>query len=405
MSPFRTFVSRPLPAGLLFFAVCVLVSAGLLLNKPAAERIERPARLPVVDVLQVYPRDYAVRLESRGTVEARTRSPLVPEVAGQIIAINDSFRAGGFFEKGDTLITIDPRNYQIALSSVRAELAQAKLALAEEQALSAQASIDWEKLGFEEPPEDLVLRIPQLENARSRVAAAEAHLELARINLERTRIRAPFAGRVLDKQVDIGQFVTPGNLLATIYAVDYAEVRLPVTDHQAAFMDVPETYRGEQHASAAGPAVELRVTQGHRNYLWQGRVVRSEGAVDPRSRQLFVVVQVDDPYGKRPDGAPPLKVGQFVEASIQGHLLRNVYALPRNALREGSEVLLITGENQIKRHGLTVIWSDQAHVVVRDGLRPGDRLVVTPLPFATDGLAVQIREQARQPEISGTGAG
>lgn len=388
-------ISKGLSLPLLILAVCVLIGMSFMVNKPKAERKPIKIQLPAVDVLEIQPQDYQIRLNTRGTVEPRTQSTLIPEVSGRVVSINENLRNGGFFEKGDLLVSIDPRNYQITKATAEAEVTQAKLAQQEEQALADQARMDWEKLGFEEQPQDLVMRLPQLANANSRVAAKEAQLRLAEINLERTQLRAPFAGRVLEKQVDVGQFVAPGNILATLYAVDFAEIRLPISDRQASFMDLPEAYRGEE-IKQIGPEVDVLFRQGEQSFSWQGRVVRSEGAVDTRSRQLFVVAQVDNPYQRHPDSRPPLKVGQFVEAVIKGHLLKEVYLLPRAALRGENEVLLITGGNKLKRLSLEILWSDQDQVVVKEGLQAGDLIALTPVPLATTGLTVEIKRRSSQ---------
>ena len=366
----------------------IAVAYGLLASAPEAERRTPPRPLPAVEVLELGPADYRVELESRGTVSPRTQSTLVPEVAGRIIEVAPSFRNGGFFEAGDLLARIDPRNYENAVTVARSELAQARLRLEEEQAQAAQARRDWEKLGAGGTPSPLVVREPQLASARAAVAAAAARLRQAEVDLERTGIRAPYAGRVLDKQADVGQYVTPGTVLATVYATDYVEIRLPLTDEQQAFVDLPEAYR-DGAADTGGPPVLLSARAGRETVVWEGRIVRTEGAIDTRSRQLFVVAQVDDPYARRP-GRPPLKIGQFVTARILGRTLEDVLLVPRGAVRHGNEAFVVTPESTLERRELDVVWRDAEHLVVRGGLAAGERISLTPLPFAADGVAVQV---------------
>jgi RND family efflux transporter MFP subunit len=367
-------MNRVLKIGLpvVVLGASVAIAGLLMLTGPEAERRQPPPTMPTVEVLSVVPTDYQVSVRSRGTVSPRTQSTLVPEVAGQVVEVAPSFRNGGFFEQGDVLLRIDSRDYENAVTVARSELAQAKLRLREEQAQSEQAQRDWERLGGGDEPTDLVLRKPQLASARAAVAAAEARLRQAEIDLERTRIRAPYAGRVLEKEADIGQYVTPGTPLATIYAVDYVEIRLPVTDEQQAFLDLPETYRDQRPDAGKGPAVTLSARIGRETIEWQGRIVRSEGAIDTQSRQLFVVAQVDDPYGRK-DGRPPLKVGQFVEAVIEGERLEDVYVLPRGAVEGEDEVFVVDAENRLQRRRLDVIWRDTDYVVAAGGLEPGER--------------------------------
>lgn len=379
-----------LPAAVLGASAAIgylLISTG-----PEAKRRPPQTLAPVVEVVAVQPRDYAVVVHTRGTVAPRTQSTLIPEVAGRIVAVAPEFRAGGFFEAGQELVRIDPRDHEHDVTVARAELARARLALREEEAQGEQARRDWKKLNMAGEPGDLVLRRPQMENARAAVAAAQARLHQAEANLERTRIRAPYAGRVLDKQVDVGQYVAPGTVLATLYAVDYVEVRLPLTDRQAAFVDLPEAYRGEP-AAGPGPAVTLSAAIGDQTHRWQGRIVRTEGAIDTRSRQLFMVAQVDDPYARRAEGQPPLKVGQFVEAAVAGRTLSQVYVLPRRAVRGEDEVLVVTPEDRLQRRRIEVVWRDTDSVVAATGLAPGERVSLTALPFAADGAPVQVHGQ------------
>jgi RND family efflux transporter MFP subunit len=359
-----------------------------MVSAPEAERRDPPRPVPAVEVLELLPTDYQVVLESRGTVQPRTQSTLIPEVAGRIIEVSPSFRNGGFFEAGDRLARIDPRDYRNAVTVARSELAQARLRLEEERAQADQARRDWEKLGQGGEPSPLVLREPQLASARAAVAAAEARLRQAEVDLERTEIRAPYGGRVLEKQADMGQYVTSGTVLATIYATDYVEIRLPLTDEQQAFVDLPEAYR-DGAPDTGGPPVTLSARVGRDRVTWEGRIVRTEGAIDTRSRQLFVVAQVDDPYARRP-GTPPLKIGQFVEARIRGEVLEDVLLVPRGAVQQGREVFVVTPEDTLERRELDVVWRDAGHVVVTGGLAPGERISLTPLPFAADGVAVRV---------------
>ncbi len=378
-----------LPIGVLGASVAVAVL--LIATGPQAERRPPPPVVPLVEVQPVQPTTYQIEVESRGTVSPRTQSTLVPEVSGLIVDVAPSFRNGGFFERGDPLLFIDARDYENAVTVARAELAQARLSLIEEEAQADQALRDWKKLSEAgESPPALVAREPQLASARAAVAAAEARLRQAEIDQERTRIRAPYAGRVLEKNADVGQYVTPGTVLARIYAVDYAEIRMPLTDEQQAFLRLPEDYRGDDEDDGASLPVTLYTTVGRRTYEWHGRIVRTEGAIDTRSRQLFVVAQVDDPYARR-DGRPPLKVGQFVQARSPGRRLEGVFVLPRGATTGDEEVFVVTPDNRLERRRIDVIWRDAEHIVVSGGLDAGERISLTPLPFAADGASVRVQ--------------
>lgn len=379
-------------------AACVAVGITLIRTAPKAERRPPERTTPSVEIVRAEQSNYTVVVSSQGTVVPRTESTLIPEVNGQVVATSANFQTGGFFEAGEILLEIDPRNYQNAVVIAKADLAQANAGLDEEKARVAQALRDWEVLKLSEEPNDLALRKPQLKSAQAAVAAAEARLEQANIDLERTRIRAPYAGLVLEKQADVGQYVSPGNVLAKVYAIDFVEIRLPLSDNQLDFLDLPESYRGDttRTADKTFPTVELIAEVGRETHTWHGRIVRTEGSIDTQSRQIFVVAQVDDPYARH--HGIPLKVGQFVEAHIQGKVLADVFVLPRAVLRRNGEVLVVGEDNVIGRRQVDVLWSDNNEVVIGDGLADGERVSVTALPYAISGTEVQIRPDEQPSE-------
>jgi RND family efflux transporter MFP subunit len=367
-------------------AVGVLIIMWLNMTKPVARRQPPPEPVIEVEAVRLQPVDYKLSIHSQGTVQARTESTLIPEVSGRILSIAANFREGGFFEEGDILLEIDPSDYLAAVTVAEARLAETRVRLAEEEAQSNQAVRDWERLGEGEPPSDLVLRRPQLALARANVAAAEASLQEARRNLQRTRISAPYEGRVLSKRADVGQVVSPGSVVAEIYAVDYAEIRLPLTSAEYAMLDIPSAVRGGPQEEADIP-VTLTASFGQTEINWEGRIVRVEGAVDTLSRQIFVIAQVDDPYG--PMHPEPLKVGLFVEAEIEGKVLEDVYYLPRTALREAQYVLTIDEENRIFRVPVDPLWSTSEEVVFREpSIEPGTPASLTQMALAIDGMHV-----------------
>nr|VFJ87439.1 MAG: RND family efflux transporter, MFP subunit [Candidatus Kentron sp. H]VFJ89035.1 MAG: RND family efflux transporter, MFP subunit [Candidatus Kentron sp. H]VFJ95740.1 MAG: RND family efflux transporter, MFP subunit [Candidatus Kentron sp. H] len=422
-------------APLLVLALGAIAGWLLIATAPEAERRAPPPMIPTVEVMPLGSQDYTVTLTTRGAVSPRTQSTLIPEVAGRITEVSDNFRSGGFFEAGDILLAIDPRDYENAVTVMRSELAQARLALDEEKARVEQARIDWKRLGNGKPS-DLVLRKPQLASKQAAVAAAAARLRQAKLDLERTRLKAPYAGRILEKHVDVGQYVSSGTVLATLYAVDYVEIRLPLTDEQAAFIHLPEAYRAgslddpplqrpvprpgkpssepaseqvsepapqeiseQRTGPIAGPRVTVSARIGRERHRWTGEIVRTEGALDPESRQLFVVAQIDDPYARRED-RPPLRVGRFVEAEIRGRTLRDVFVIPSVALRVGEgeggegeaihEVWLLGEGERLARRPVDVIWREAERAVIGEGLGEGERLVVTPLPYGVAGTVARV---------------
>jgi RND family efflux transporter MFP subunit len=214
--------------------------------------------------------------------------------------------------------------------------------------------------------------------------------EQAERDLARTEVRAPFDGRVRDERVDVGQFVSRGVSVGTLYAVDFAEVRLPVPDEELAFLDLPLVWPGELPAGE-GPEVRLVARFGGDEHEWLGRVVRTEGEIDPRSRMVHVVARVEDPYGRRAAaGRPPLAVGLFVQAHIRGKLARAVALLPRAALRESGQVLVVDAAGRLRFRDVDVLRAQRDEVVIRAGLADGERVSLSPLTTVVDGMRVRV---------------
>ena len=379
-------------------AVAVLAVGGLAAFlavelRPEPERRDPETPPPLVRTLTVQPQAVPLDVRSQGTVRPRTQSQLVAQVAGRIVGTAESFADGGFFAAGQTLVRIDPSDYRLAIEDTRAAVAQARTRLEREQAEAEVARQEWEELGTGEP-NALVLRRPQLAEARAAVEAAEAQLERARLNLARTTVEAPFAGRVREKMVDVGQYVSPGTPLATVYATDAAEVRLPVEKRQLAFLDVGLGYE----AAGGGPPVELSAELGGRTRTWRGRVVRTAGEIDPQTRMLDLFARVDDPFNR--NGTPqaaPLPVGLFVEARIAGKTLDGAFVVPRAALRpaargRGEEVLVVDGEGRVRVRAVEVVRAVGDEAVVAAGLDAGDRVIVSRLEEAVDGMRVRVAE-------------
>lgn len=388
---------RKLLLPVLVIIVLGAASAYVLKNPPEARR-KAASKAPQITVStqQVSPQTLQITLQSYGKIRPRTQSTLLPQVAGEIVWISPKFRSGSFFEKGEPLLKIDRRDYEAQLSSARASLASARQKLAEEKAQAEQAAQDWKRLGNRAAAPTLVLRKPQLASARAALDSARAALKIAELNLSRTEIRAPYTARVLDKNVDIGQVVSSGTSLATLYAVDYVEVRLPLQNRDLKYIDLPERYRFDDSGPLVLPDVTL-VSELVRPERWQGKVVLTEGAIDDSSRQLYVVAQIDDPYGKDAAGRVPLKVGQYVTAEIQGRQLNDVLVIPNRAIYQGSYVYTVT-EGVLKQVAVQVDWQDDRQALVSGELKAGDALVVTPLGQVVSGTPVRIGTAKQEPE-------
>ena len=373
------------------FILAGLLGAGFLVlyNPPEMER-SGPPRDPqtVVETLTVLPRDYQVRIASYGTVQPRTRSALVAQVSGQIVQIAEAFRPGGFFAESDVLVRVDPRDYEADVKIAEAALMDALQAEAQETARSEQALIDWRRIGDpDEPPSALVLRKPQLQAAQARVISARSALAKAQLALERTQVRAPFDGRMLTQRADRGQVVGMGTVLAEVYATDYVEVRLPLRNSDLPFIDLPES------GAAQSPSAKIRSELGEA-YLWEGRIVRTEGAIDETARQLHVVAQISDPFGAAGPGrnggaGRPLKIGEYVTAELAGKRLPGALVIPGETIYQNSYVYVVE-DGILQRRPIEIAWQNGVDALIAAGLSAGDAVVTTPLGQVTSGTPVRI---------------
>lgn len=395
-------MNRKIPKILLPILILIIGGGGaylLFISREVVLTIPIEVPPPLVRVQTVYPTDLQLVVPAQGTVAPRTESTLVAQVAGQITRVSPAFVNGGFFEKGDVLLAIDPRDYEVAVAQARVQVAQAELRLAREEEEGAIARDEWKRLGQGEPTA-LVLREPQIAEARAILAAAEGALTRAQLDLERTQIRAPYPGRVRAKSADVGQYVNPGAPVGRIYAVDYAEVRLPVPDDQLAYLNVPLSFRNRD--DEAGPEARFHATFAGREHTYMGRIVRVEGEIDPRSRMVTLVGRVDNPYRQRDRARPPLAVGMFVTAEIMGYRAEGVAVIPRTALR-GKDRVLVVIENRLYYRAIDILRADAETAVIKSGLNAGDQLCVSPLDAVVEGMTVRTASTAKTDDLTRIG--
>jgi membrane fusion protein, multidrug efflux system len=351
-----------------------------------------------VESLSLVAQPYQTVIESRGVMRPRTQTVILPEVSGMILEISPSFREGGFFRAKDVLITIDDVDYQTELAQAEALQAQAFTLLEEEKARADQALDNWRRLGKTGDPGDLFLRKPQVMEAEKRLQSAQSAVALAKRNVERCRILAPYDGRILEKMADVGQVVRMGEELGRCYAIDKAEVRLPLSRSQLNFFDLPTE---NQSDGEDGPAVVVTARLGDKRQEWNGHITRVEGAMEEATQQLYVIATLPNPWTQTDATELRPKIGLFVDAQITGRKWDKTFIIPRKAVRTGDEVILIDKDNRIQRKSFTPLWSDRDHVIVAAdgsaGLQEGDRLCVTPLAFPVNGIEVKAVPVAAKP--------
>ncbi len=388
----KKFVKFVLPPILIVVSIAIVIALVTYQQSKNAAKKPETTKAVLVDVIEAEVQSLNFSVESQGTVRPRTETTLVSEVAGKIVSVAPEFVAGGFFREGEILLQIDPSDYQTGLKRAEAALASREARLADEIARSKQALKDWQNIGREDQPSDLVLRKPQLADARANVSAAEADVQKAKRDLERTRITVPYDGLVREKLVDIGQYVAPGTRLAVTFAIDTAEVRLPLTHNDLRYLDLPSETEAKQRRKNF-PAVILSAEQGGETRTWEARIIRTEGVVDEISRVTYAVAQVTDPYGLLGQShQQELKIGTFVNASIEGLPAKNVVVLPRFVLRADNTVLVANANNELEIAPVNVTRAEPKKVYISSGIKAGDKVVITTLDAPVPGTRLAIRE-------------
>jgi RND family efflux transporter MFP subunit len=362
----------------------------LTASKPEIEKLRPSSPAPLVRTIEVTVGPQSVTVQGEGTVRPLQEIQLVPEVDGKVVYMSPALVDGGQFEKDDILLRIDPTDYHLAVTLAQAKVkdAESKLELAEEEA--AAAAEEWRMLYEAEfeadlQPPPLVVKEPQLAAARARLEADKADLQKAVLNLERTELAAPFDGRVGAENVDLGQYVSPGQPLATLFSTEAAEIVVPLEDENLRWFHVP----GFTNGKGPGSPAKVKARIGGQDSCWTGRVVRAEGKLDERTRMINVIVRVNEPYGAR----PPLAMGLFVAVHIEGRQLPEAAVIPRPALQEDNIVWIADGEKRLRFRKVDVARVQGGHVLVEDGLKDGERVVMTPLKVVTDGMAIRLAGQ------------
>jgi len=388
-----------LPIAIIFLALVFVSILGALAPKPAKKAPEIKA--PLVEVMELVREDVTFTIASQGNIVPRTQTTLISEVSGAVTYVSEKFNVGGFFKKGEVLLNIDDITYRVAVLQAQARLDAAQAGLIEEQARAAQKEDEWLLTGktLEQAP-ILALRIPQLQQAKADVKAAEANLQEADIKLKRTIIISPYDAMLKSKSVDIGQYVSMGSALASAFAVDFAEVRLPIKQKDVLFLNLPKVNKSHDKQSSVNISYQL----GNELFSTTSRLVRYEGEVDSASRVHYVVAQIDDPYQikvrqiESTKSTPALRVGMYVNAKISGKVLTDIVAIPRGAVY-GANTIRLANDGHLFLQEISILRSDADYVYTRDVIAQGMRLILTKLESSVDGMTLRIAgEQAHVQE-------
>jgi len=413
---------------ILILIVIVLAATGaywLTTHKPEIKKHTKKPNIPAVQVTTINQQNYTTTVYSSGVVEARTQTNLVAEVAGKITLIGKAFQEGNYLQKNNLLLKISDTDYLNNISIAKAEIAQSQLALQEQIAQRNLAKQDWDLFGEKRrKPSELAMRTPHIASAKAALQAAKTRINQANTQLARTKILAPYNGRVLSRNVDIGQYVTPGTVLGKIFATDYIEVRLPLSLKDYELLNIPEHYQNADKPRLENlPSVIFYTHKQEKDkHQWQGQIVRTSAALDSNTRQLSVIARINKPFEKRSSNRSLVKLGQFLQAEIIGKQLSNVFVIPNTAIHNRENIYLFSPTNDshtqntdntkdpsppvknnkadketktitgiLKIKPVHILHTDDENTVISsEGLSNGNQIIITSPPIVTNHMKVKI---------------
>ncbi len=387
----KEILRRLLPLAII--AVGVLGAWWLIANRPRAQREQTEPIPPIAQVVEARRSTEPVTIVAMGTVVPAKRVVLQPEVSGRIVAQSPQLQPGGLFKTGDVILQIDPRDYETAVKQQEAAVEQAHLEVEIEKGRQVIAAREWklleEDIMLDQASQELALRRPQQKNARVALEAAESRLEQAKLQIERTTVYAPFNAVAQEEFVDEGQLVNPQTRLATLIGTDrfWVQVSVPVDRLQ---------WIAFSNDAGKDEAAKVRVVQevsADSRIELPGRLIRLLGDLDPVGRMARVLVEIEDPLGlkdKKPPDRLPLMLGAYVKVEIEGRRAEEVFRVPRTAIREGDQVWIANEEDRLEVRPVKVFWRSKDTVLIRNGLREGDRVVTNSIPLPIPNMKLRV---------------
>ncbi|MCG9736690.1 efflux RND transporter periplasmic adaptor subunit [Shewanella insulae] len=346
------------------------------MKKPPEEKpVVDNTPVVAVEIIDKQPMTFSVN--SYGVVNAKYETELVSQVTGEIVYLSDAFVRGGFVKKGQVLAKIDPSDYEAALIDAKATVASAKATLVQEKAYGKVAAEEWKRIENGTPTE-LSLRKPQLAQEVARLNSSEAGLKRATRNLERTVIKAPYDALIESRHIGLGSYVSSGTQLGKLLSTEKAEIRLPLPDKEIRYLD----------NKGLGAQVMIKGNFAGESKAWRGKIVRSEGVIDNRSRMTYLVAEVLDPYGLE-DDKQPLRYGSYITAQIHGSQAQDVTTIARH-LVVNDKVAIMTPENTLAFKSVDILRQQGTQVVIGDGLDDGMRLITSALDYPIEGMKLAL---------------
>ncbi len=373
----------------LVIVIALVLTFVLVKSRKTPKPHEAPHLGPLVEVGILTKVNRQILVSGTGSAQSRYEVSITPQIKGRVSELSPQMVAGGTFQKGEMLFAIEDVDYQLAIAHAQATLAQAELELLRNENLADLARKEWHSLNDESAlePNPLVVYEPQLKSARALRDAAQANVKQAELNLQRTRVFAPFDCYVRSEQLEIGQFLNAGAPVATVAGIEQIEIVVPLPLEEIVWLQVPR-----KGTKQRGSLAKVELQSGGRTFHWQGEITRSLGEIDPRNRMARVVVTVNDPFTEDTEKANLLNdllPGMFVNVQILGEELSDIISVPRGAMHDNDTIWVIDDENRLHIREVDILRRERDEVLIRSGLEANEKIVLTNLSGAAEGMLLR----------------
>ncbi len=362
---------REILFALLIVILGIIVFAVFIKFRVKPQKVKVEYKGPVVDTVLCNTKERSIDIEVFGTVDSLKKINIIPQVSGKIAYVSPKFKEGGFFKKGELMVSIEDTDYKLLLEKAKANFFNAELNYKKALKQAKIAKKQWEEIydnilkGKNIAPDELTLYIPQLKSAKANYDAAKAEVQLAKLNLERTKIKAPFEAIIISKNADISQVVNPQTIIASIFSVKDIEVIVPLTKKQSEMIK-------------KGNDAEIFPASNPDNVL-KAKVDRLSGTFDLKTRMTNAYLTLLSTKQNS------LKLNDLVLCKIKSN--KTICAkIPANAYRDGKVWIYQNGRLKIKKANL--IYRSKEFVYA-DGLPESFELITTNLYAVSDGMKVR----------------
>ena len=341
-----------------------------------------------VNVQILTPIDYQIKIKSTGTTTPITQTVLTSEVGGEVIYRSKKFSEGSSVISGEILAKIDDTDLQLQYKNALLQLASAEVQFAVQQAEAEIAQEAWDQVG-EGVPQELTTKKPQLKQAKAALEVAKAQVQSAEKKLNKTEITAPYTGRIQNINIDLGSTIIPGQPVGSMYTSNEIEVTLSVKDSDLQFLDIPMD--GRKLNPDQKSIVVIKSLYKGEMQEWAGNLERVDGVIDPMTRMIKLIANFKNNFIE--ETKPILPIGLFVEAEINGKHLEDIFMIPNSALTPNDELLFLNQDDALEIRKVSVLTKMKNHILVKEGMKAGERVVVSKLSIATNGMLVNPRYQ------------